>query len=63
MLFDLGNHLRNFLLDINECQDKPCHANAVCTDIVGSYVCQCNQGFTGHGTTCTGEGRKSTCCD
>lgn len=42
--------------DIDECStiDSPCHTNATCTDIVGSFVCQCVQGFSGNGITCEG---------
>jgi len=33
-----------------------CHreTNATCTDIIGSFMCNCSQGFTGKGTYCTG---------
>ena len=41
-----------------------CHADATCTPVTPyvcsstrprSYRCECNQGFTGDGTDCTGE--------
>lgn len=35
------------ITDINECQQNPCGANAVCTDTVGSFVCSCKEDFTG----------------
>lgn len=31
--------------DINECSTNPCQANASCQNTVGSFVCQCNEGF------------------
>ena len=44
-----------FFLDIVNCEsDDGCHANASCTDDNGSYVCVCNDGFTGDGFNCTG---------
>ncbi len=47
----------HFLSDINECAQNTftCSTDAVCTNTVGSYRCLCNPGFTGDGTTCTGE--------
>ena len=40
-------------VDIDECADNPCHANATCTNTVGGYTCTCNTGYSGDGTTCT----------
>ena len=31
-----------------------CHENAMCINIVASFMCTCNVGFTGDGITCTG---------
>ena len=31
-----------------------CSDNATCTDGNGSYMCECKDGFTGDGFTCTG---------
>ena len=31
-----------------------CHEYANCTDILGSYTCQCKEGFTGDGKSCQG---------
>ena len=32
-----------------------CHENATCTDTgPGTYICTCNEGFTGDGKKCTG---------
>lgn len=40
--------------NVNECADgdDDCDANASCTDTSGSFVCECNNGFAGNGTTC-----------
>ena len=46
------------LIDINECsnvEDNNCHKNAICTNTNGSFICQCQNGYTGNGTTCTGK--------
>ena len=44
-----------FVLDIVYCDgDPPCHVNATCNDIPGSYECNCFDGFTGNGTRCDG---------
>jgi hypothetical protein len=43
----------NIFIDINECITNPCHHNASCTDNEGSFVCQCNSGFSGDGLNCT----------
>ena len=41
-------------LDIDECISNPCITNAMCKDGINSYTCKCKKGFTGDGTTCTG---------
>uniref|UniRef100_A0A3Q3WAJ4 Sushi, nidogen and EGF-like domain-containing protein 1 n=1 Tax=Mola mola TaxID=94237 RepID=A0A3Q3WAJ4_MOLML len=33
--------------EINECLSQPCLNGGACRDSVGSYHCQCNQGFSG----------------
>lgn len=39
--------------DENECITKgDCHENADCFDTVGSYRCECRQGYEGNGTFC-----------
>lgn len=40
--------------DINECKRKnpPCHAQATCTNLPGTFNCSCNVGYTGDGFTC-----------
>ena len=40
--------------DIDECISNPCDTNANCENVNGSYNCKCKGGFTGDGTTCTG---------
>ena len=42
----------SLFLDIDECLASPCHSNATCSDIDGSYLCQCEVGYTGDGWTC-----------
>ena len=48
--------LYNLFLDIDECINETyhCHANATCTNTVGSFICSCEDGFTGNGTYCEG---------
>ena len=31
-----------------------CDVNAKCTNTVGSYLCECNDGYSGNGTYCSG---------
>ena len=59
-MFSLSRKVRLTLylcIDINECSDNSenCDVNAICNNTVGSYNCTCNPGYTGNGTTCTGE--------
>jgi len=41
--------------DIDECElgIDNCHVNATCTDVIGSFVCTCNNGFEANGVNCT----------
>ena len=41
-------------LDIDECISNPCDTNVNCENVIGSYTCMCKEGFTGDGTSCTG---------
>jgi len=43
------------LADIDECElgINNCHENSTCVDVVGSFVCICNNGFDGDGVNCT----------
>ena len=41
---------------MDECEQlSPCDQNATCTNTPGSYMCVCNEGYTGDGVTCTGK--------
>ena len=42
------------ILDINECISNPCNTNARCENFIGLYTCECKEGFSGDGTSCTG---------
>ena len=47
----------DYLLGVDECADPAlnnCHADATCTNTVGSYTCSCDVGYTGNGVTCSG---------
>jgi hypothetical protein len=45
------------LLDINECSTgtHTCDQNGDCSNTVGSFTCQCRNGFTGNGQVCAGK--------
>ena len=50
------NDFKKLFSDVNECSPpNPCHANAQCADIQGSFTCQCNDGFAGDGFICQGK--------
>ena len=34
-------------LDFNECESNPC-IHGTCEDSIGTYVCECEAGYTGH---------------
>ena len=36
-------------------QESPCHPNATCMELIGSYNCTCNEGFQGDGVECAGK--------
>lgn len=44
-----------FFKDDNECARTICHEHATCHDTVGSFRCECNEGFTGDGLDCQGK--------
>ena len=46
-------HIHN-LIDINECTtlNHDCSPNGRCTNVDGTFLCNCNAGFTGDGKTC-----------
>ena len=33
--------------DINDCASQPCKNNGTCKDQVNSFICDCNEGYTG----------------
>ena len=43
------------ILDINECDSKPCDSSGKCVDTDGSYVCTCEEGLVKNGNKCEGE--------
>ena len=45
-----------YFIDIDECAGNSdnCHVNATCSNTVGGFTCQCNEGFEGNGTHCVG---------
>lgn len=50
-----GSTVADVLVGVNECGTAAaeCNANATCTDTPNSYVCTCNNGYTGDGDTCS----------
>mmetsp|Transcript_12907 Transcript_12907/g.14770 ORF Transcript_12907/g.14770 Transcript_12907/m.14770 type:complete len:448 (+) Transcript_12907:84-1427(+) len=48
-----GDDPTDFCRDQNECASKPCSSNAQCANTIGSFACDCNDGFTGNGIDCT----------
>ena len=46
-----------FISDINECTNgsAECDENADCENNEGSYDCNCKNGFSGNGKTCSGK--------
>ena len=46
----------NYFQDIDECArgTDDCHVNATCFNTDGSFICVCNDGFTGNGKQCDG---------
>ena len=40
-------------LDIDECEETPCHEKAKCTNKPGSFSCSCELGFYGDGVFCS----------
>ena len=40
------------IIDIDECMSSPCHANATCTNTLGTYTCECDPEYVGNGFIC-----------
>ncbi len=49
-------HVINLILDINECNlNSSLCENGTCINLIGSYTCNCTNGFRFDGQTCIGE--------
>ena len=48
--------MQSWQIDEDECVTghHACHVFATCSNIIGSYTCQCNEGWTGNGKHCSG---------
>ena len=46
--------MKLFVLDIDECliSSHDCHRDVTCMNMIGSFECHCNNGFTGDGRNC-----------
>ena len=50
-------------VDVDEClQLSPCHSDATCQNVIGSYKCSCNTGYVGNGIICSGKTKKIPGC-
>lgn len=50
----MKTNLRINILDVDECLDHPCHQNGTCINTIGSFDCECKEGFMGSGFICEG---------
>ncbi|XP_041839000.1 nidogen-1-like [Melanotaenia boesemani] len=39
--------------DVDDCQQDPCHREALCSNTQGSFICQCRPGYQGDGFQCS----------
>ena len=60
---DILNKNDVFCLDIDECSQNTnnCSTNATCSNKPGSFDCQCNDGFSGDGISCSSKTIFFTC--
>ena len=43
------------VIDIDECEEDVCGSNEICVNTVGSFICQCQEGYTrNQDDTCEG---------
>lgn len=56
-LFLIYLFIFNNVKDKNECKggSHNCNVNANCTNVIGSFTCECDIGFKGNGITCEGD--------
>jgi len=56
LFFLFLNKIIILIIDLNECTlgTHDCHAQATCTNTIGSFTCACKTGYSGNGVTCTG---------
>ena len=47
------NNVKFLYPDIDECLNDPCDTNATCLNANGSFICTCNDHFSGNGLDCT----------
>ena len=45
-----------FISDVDECNEEShrCSSDAICTNEIGNYTCDCRDGFSGDGFSCIG---------
>ena len=48
------------LTDVNECSDRNGECQQICVNTIGSFNCQCNQGYSIHGYSCIGKPARCT---
>lgn len=57
-------YLTRCIVDVDECKvlNGGCHQNAICTNVPGTHMCTCEQGFFGNGAVvCFGKRRILSC--
>ena len=53
---DIHKEESTIISDVNECNDgsHTCSPHATCSNQIGSFSCDCKDGFDGNGTYCEG---------